>query len=157
MPVLLLQEITKDDIFEEYGYNVPLTNIEKMASYRSGTGTTGLRQTAFYCEVTDGMKVSPGGGIDIEFLEVFEMTIDKIKNIFVKMILNCCLFTVNFQIARVNLFLQYVMLRTFIKYLYLVKYPMFISSATKCTVYISTAETVILPESPGGFFTFFSF
>lgn len=36
-------------------------------------------QTLFYCEVTDADKVSGGGGVDDELIEVVEYTIDEAK------------------------------------------------------------------------------
>lgn len=57
---------------------MPLTNIQKMASYRSGVGTTGSRQVAFYCEVTDEMKNQSGDSSDE--VEVVEMSIAEVKS-----------------------------------------------------------------------------
>ncbi|CAH1106336.1 unnamed protein product [Psylliodes chrysocephalus] len=74
-----LEEIAKEEIFEECGYDVPLNSLEKIGSYRCGTGTNSGVQTDFYCEVTDDMKISVGGGIDNELIEVVEMTVDDVK------------------------------------------------------------------------------
>ncbi|KAJ8972289.1 hypothetical protein NQ314_000247 [Rhamnusium bicolor] len=76
---LPLPEIAKEEILEECGYDVPIHNLEKIGSYCSGVGTSGSLQTAFYCEVTDDMKVSGGGGVDDEIIDVVEMTVDEIK------------------------------------------------------------------------------
>ncbi|CAH1957023.1 unnamed protein product [Acanthoscelides obtectus] len=54
-------EIAKEEILEECGYDVPVTNLVKIGSYRSGVGTSGSKQVCYYCEVTDEMKVSSGG------------------------------------------------------------------------------------------------
>ncbi len=42
---------------------------------RSGVGLSGSRQTYFYAEVTDDMKVSEGGGLveEGEMIEVYEL------------------------------------------------------------------------------------
>nr|CAI5862238.1 unnamed protein product [Callosobruchus analis] len=72
-------EIAKEEILEECGYNVPVTNLLKIGSYRSGVGTSGSKQVCFYCEVTDDMKVSAGGGVDDEIIDVVEMTVDEMK------------------------------------------------------------------------------
>lgn len=48
-------------------------------SYRSGVGTSASIQTAYYCEVTDNMRVSTGGGTDDELIEVVEMTVEDVK------------------------------------------------------------------------------
>lgn len=60
------------------GYTVPLANIQKIASYRSGVGTTGAKQLAYYCEVTDDMKNHPGDSNDE--VEIVEMSVPEVKN-----------------------------------------------------------------------------
>ncbi len=61
-----LQQITKEEILEETGYDVPLENIERVTSYFSSVGHSGSHQTMFYCEVTDAMLVGGGGGVALE-------------------------------------------------------------------------------------------
>ncbi|XP_023015224.1 uridine diphosphate glucose pyrophosphatase NUDT14 [Leptinotarsa decemlineata] len=72
-------EIAKEEILEECGYDVPLASLEKVGSFRSGVGTSASLQTVFYCEVTDDMKVSEGGGIGDEIIDVVEMNVDEVK------------------------------------------------------------------------------
>lgn len=74
-----LEQIAKEEILEECGYDVPLSSLIKIGSYRSGVGTLGSLQTAFYCEVTDEMKVSQGGGVGDEIIDVIEMTIPEVQ------------------------------------------------------------------------------
>lgn len=57
---------------------MPTSNIEKVASYRSGVGTTGSKQFAYYCEVTDEMKSHPGD--PNEEVEIVEMSVPEVKN-----------------------------------------------------------------------------
>ncbi|KAJ8984202.1 hypothetical protein NQ317_011111, partial [Molorchus minor] len=76
---LPLAEIAKEEVLEECGYNVPVRSLEKIGSYRSGVGTLGSIQTAFYCEVTDEMKVSEGGGVDDEIIDIVEMKVDEVR------------------------------------------------------------------------------
>ncbi|XP_076263005.1 uridine diphosphate glucose pyrophosphatase NUDT14-like [Rhynchophorus ferrugineus] len=76
---LSLTEIAREEILEECGYDVPASSLHLIGSYRSGVGTSASIQTAYYCEVTDDMKVSDGGGTDDELIEVVEMTVDDIK------------------------------------------------------------------------------
>lgn len=71
--------IAKEEVLEECGYDVPISSLEKIGLYRSGVGTSASLQTAFYCEVTDDMKVSAGGGVDDEIIEVVEMTVEDVK------------------------------------------------------------------------------
>ncbi|XP_072396000.1 uridine diphosphate glucose pyrophosphatase NUDT14-like [Diabrotica undecimpunctata] len=72
-------EIAKEEVLEECGYDVPVSSMEKIGSYRSGVGTSASLQTAFYCEVTDDMRVSSGGGVDDEIIEVVEMSVEEMK------------------------------------------------------------------------------
>ena len=76
---LPLEEVAAEEVLEECGYSVEASNLERVASYLSGVGATSSRQTSYYCEVTDDMKVSQGGGVDDEIIEVVEMTIPDIK------------------------------------------------------------------------------
>ncbi|XP_060520110.1 uridine diphosphate glucose pyrophosphatase NUDT14-like [Cylas formicarius] len=76
---LSLAEIAREEVLEECGYNVQVNSLNLIGSYRSGVGTQASLQTAFYCEVTDDMKVSSGGGVEDEIIEVVEYTIDEIK------------------------------------------------------------------------------
>jgi len=78
---LTLKEIMKKEILEECGYDVPLQNIESIRSYRSGIGVSGDKQNLFYAEVTDGMKVHDGGGLEDEgeLIDVVEMTIPQMQ------------------------------------------------------------------------------
>ncbi|XP_067847183.1 uridine diphosphate glucose pyrophosphatase NUDT14 isoform X2 [Heptranchias perlo] len=61
-PSLSLQEIAKEEVLEECGYNVPVGNLQKITSYRSGVGVTGSKHTMFYVEVSDDLLVGKGGG-----------------------------------------------------------------------------------------------
>ncbi|CAG9839726.1 unnamed protein product [Diabrotica balteata] len=72
-------EIAKEEVLEECGYDVPVSSMQKIGSYRSGVGTSASLQTAFYCEVTDDMRVSSGGGVDDEIIEVVEMSVEEMK------------------------------------------------------------------------------
>lgn len=70
---LPIEKIAQEEMLEECGYSVPLDNLEKVCTFPNGGDTSGARQTMFYCEVTDDMKVSDGGGVDDEIIEVVEM------------------------------------------------------------------------------------
>lgn len=78
---LSLQEIVQEEIMEECGYKVPLDNIERVASYRSGVSTTGACATLFYAEITDKMKVGKGGGLEEEGerIDVIEVPVSEAK------------------------------------------------------------------------------
>lgn len=44
---------------------------------RSGVGSSGAKQTMYYCEVTDADKAHGGGGVDDEIIEVVEISLDE--------------------------------------------------------------------------------
>lgn len=75
------EQITKEEIFEECGYDVPLNCIEKITSYHSSVGVSGTYQTLFYAEVTDSMLVSRGGGSaeEGEMIEVVYIPIEELQ------------------------------------------------------------------------------
>jgi len=77
---LSLTEIAKEEIEEECGYNVPLEKIEKITSFYTSVGFAGSRQTLYYAEVDAGMKISDGGGIDGELIEVLELPVGELEN-----------------------------------------------------------------------------
>ena len=75
-----LSQISKEEILEECGYEVSLENIEKIASYNTAVGFSGGRQTLFFAEVDDSMKVSEGGGIDDEQIEVIYLPLSEARD-----------------------------------------------------------------------------
>lgn len=80
-----LQQITKEEILEETGYDVPLGSIELINTYYSSVGHSGSRQHLYYCEVSDAMMVSDGGGNETEgeMIEVVHMPAEEgLKMIF---------------------------------------------------------------------------
>jgi len=65
-----LSQITKEEILEECGYDVPLEKIEKITSFYTAVGFAGGEQTLYYVKVDDSYKVDEGGGIEDEDIEV---------------------------------------------------------------------------------------
>ncbi|XP_045172308.2 uridine diphosphate glucose pyrophosphatase NUDT14-like [Mercenaria mercenaria] len=55
-------EIAQEEILEECGYKVTTESLRRITGFRNGVGTSAAYQDMFYVEVTDEMKVSPGGG-----------------------------------------------------------------------------------------------
>ena len=70
---LSLDQIAKEEIEEECGYDVPLEKIEKITSFYTSVGFAGSRQTLYYAEIDESMKVSEGGGVDAEEIEVLTL------------------------------------------------------------------------------------
>lgn len=76
-----LEEIARIEILEECGYQVPVQSLQRIITFRSGMGISGDRQTLFYVEVTDAMRVTDGGGNpdEGELLEVVEMSVAEVR------------------------------------------------------------------------------
>lgn len=70
------QEVMKEEIIEETGYDVPLESIKFICSFRGSTGLTGTLMSLFFAEVTDDQRSSTGGGVDDESIEVLEYDIE---------------------------------------------------------------------------------
>jgi UDP-sugar diphosphatase len=74
-----LVEIAKEEIEEECGYLVSTESIERITKVLSSVGTAGNAQTIYYVEVDESMRVSEGGGINDEMIEVFELPVNEAK------------------------------------------------------------------------------
>ena len=78
---LTLQEIVKEEIEEECGYSVPVSAIEKIASFYTSVGFAGSKQVLYYATVNNSMKVSDGGGVDDEFIETVYIDVNEAKKV----------------------------------------------------------------------------
>ncbi|MEA2027496.1 MAG: NUDIX hydrolase [Campylobacterota bacterium] len=76
-----LTQIAKEEIEEECGYAVNVEHIEKITSFYTAVGHSGGQQSLYYCEVDESMRISQGGGIDTEMIEVIEMNIESTQSI----------------------------------------------------------------------------
>ncbi|CAG9832114.1 unnamed protein product [Diabrotica balteata] len=72
------EEIAKEEIFEECGYEVSIDQLEKIGVIRNLSVTTGANLTFYYCEVTDDMRRGQGGGVEGENVEVIEMPVEDV-------------------------------------------------------------------------------
>lgn len=61
-----LEQIAKDEILEECGYNVALDEIRKISSFYTNVGVAGSKQTLYYATINEATKVNEGGGIQNE-------------------------------------------------------------------------------------------
>lgn len=61
-----LEQIAKEEILEECGYDVPLQNISKISSFFTNVGISGNRQHLYFATIDDSCKVHGGGGIHTE-------------------------------------------------------------------------------------------
>ncbi len=74
-----IEQIAKEEILEECGYDVPLENIEKISAFYTSVGISGTHQTLYYAQIDESMKVSEGGGIHEEEIEVVYIPLKKAK------------------------------------------------------------------------------
>ncbi|MBL0708117.1 MAG: NUDIX hydrolase [Sulfurimonas sp.] len=72
-------QIAKEEILEECGYDIPLQTIEKITSFYTGVGISGTKQTLYYAECDDSMKVNEGGGLEEEEIEVIYIPLGQAK------------------------------------------------------------------------------
>ena len=72
-----LAQIAQEEIEEECGYAVTLENVEKITSFYTSVGFAGSKQTLYYTEVDESMKVSEGGGVDRELIEVITLSVEE--------------------------------------------------------------------------------
>ena len=76
---LSLEQIAKEEIEEECGYDVALDSIEKITSFHTSVGFAGSKQMLYYTQVDKSMKVSEGGGVDNEMIEVVTIPVKDAK------------------------------------------------------------------------------
>lgn len=77
-----IEQIAIEEIYEECGYKV--SELCKIAEFYSSVGTSGSKQSVFYAEVSNNDKVSIGGGIDDEYIEIVEIPIKNMRDILQK-------------------------------------------------------------------------
>ena len=76
---LSLAEIAMEEIEEECGYKVSVEEIEKIISFYTSVGFAGSKQTLYYAEVDERMRVNEGGGVDDEQIEVITLPVSEAK------------------------------------------------------------------------------
>ena len=75
------EETAIEEIEEECGYRISGKDIERVTSFHTSVGFAGNRQTLFYAEVDDSMRVGDGGGIENERIEVIEIARDEVDDL----------------------------------------------------------------------------
>jgi UDP-sugar diphosphatase len=68
-----LERIAAEEVEEECGYRVAPESLERITSFFTSVGFAGSRQTLYYVEVEEAMRIGPGGGIEGEQIEVLEL------------------------------------------------------------------------------------
>lgn len=74
-----LEQIVKEEVDEECGYNVPLEKIEKITSFYTNVGVSGGAQNLYYAQIDESMKIHEGGGIHDEEIELMYLPLGEYK------------------------------------------------------------------------------
>jgi len=74
-----LVEIAHEEILEECGYNIPLERLERITSFYTAVGFAGSVQTLYFGRVNESMRMSDGGGVETEMIEVVEIPVREAK------------------------------------------------------------------------------
>jgi len=77
---LSLVDIAKEEIEEECGYKVDAKTIQKITSFHTSVGFAGSKQTLYYVEVDESMRVGEGGGVDAEMIDVVYLPTKEAKD-----------------------------------------------------------------------------
>lgn len=75
---LPIVQIAKEEILEELGYEVPIDRLIPVKNYKSSVGTQGTNVYTFNCIVRAEDKVSEGGGLDSEDIEIVRIKHHKV-------------------------------------------------------------------------------
>ena len=72
-----LEEIVKEEIDEECGYNVSVSDIIKVTSFYTNVGISGACQHLYFAKIDESMRIHDGGGINDEQIETMFLPINK--------------------------------------------------------------------------------
>jgi UDP-sugar diphosphatase len=72
-----LEEIVKEEIDEECGYNVSLNDIIKVTSFYTNVGISGGCQHLYFTKIDESMKIHDGGGINDEEIDVMYLPLEQ--------------------------------------------------------------------------------
>ncbi|PAF49963.1 NUDIX hydrolase [Helicobacter sp. 12S02232-10] len=75
-----LEQIASEEVLEECGYQVDASSLQKLTVFYASTGMSGSKQTIFFATITEQNKVSQGGGIDDECIDVLFLPSQKAKD-----------------------------------------------------------------------------
>ena len=78
---MTLPQIAQEEVEEECGYAVALDSVEKITTFYTSVGFAGSKQTLYYVEVDESMKVSEGGGVDAELIEVITVPVNEAESL----------------------------------------------------------------------------
>lgn len=65
-----LEQIAREEILEECGFDVKIEDIKKVTSFFTNVGVSGGKQHLYFALIDDSMKKGEGGGIHDEHIEL---------------------------------------------------------------------------------------
>lgn len=68
-----------EEIEEETGFRVPEDRLEKVSAFYTAVGFAGGRQTLYFANIDDNMKINEGGGDEMEDIEVIYLKREKAR------------------------------------------------------------------------------
>ena len=74
-----LAQIAKEEVLEECGYDVPVNDLQKISTFYTSVGISGTEQTLYYATCDDSMKISDGGGLEEEEIEVIYLPVEEAR------------------------------------------------------------------------------
>ncbi len=74
-----LEQIAKEEIDEECGYDIEIESIQRITSFYTNVGVSGSKQTLFYAKIDESMKKHLGGGINDEEIELMFLALKDIN------------------------------------------------------------------------------
>lgn len=72
-----LEEIVKEEIDEECGYDVSVNDIIKVTSFYTNVGISGGCQHLYFAKIDESMRIHDGGGINDEQIETMFLPINE--------------------------------------------------------------------------------
>lgn len=72
-------QIAKEEIFEECGFDVELSEIQRVSSFYSNVGVSGSHQTLYFAKICDKCQINDGGGTENEFIEPIYIPLSEAK------------------------------------------------------------------------------
>lgn len=73
------EQIAKEEVLEECGYDIPVDSLKRVTAYYTSVGISGAQQTLYYASCDDSMKVTDGGGLEEEAIEVIYLPTKEAK------------------------------------------------------------------------------
>jgi UDP-sugar diphosphatase len=72
-----IEDIAKEEILEECGFYVK--ELQKITSFHTSVGFAGAKQSLFFAKVDESMRISCGGGIENEMIELVYLKRESLK------------------------------------------------------------------------------